>query len=324
MEELLIKLNDTITDLVVNHNVPHKTIKTEIFNTIQNISNNLPKFKILYNEVHGGFGYSKKFKEFLNVDEYYYPSNNERIEHVNSIALFGKECKQQYPFITKLVNLYNKYKFKDVFSHLANIKILEDLIIKTNNILEVVEKHNTFGSETEIEHIYINSFDINKVEKYTKESIITWLNVNKTKNIDKLKGYHKFIENIIGDYSFIKSNQDIIFQEEIADNELPWYSRKKWDEKSHKRLCFPDSITEYGENHFAIWKCQDYYNEKSMRFLLKYHELYDYSGDYCSDTEIGLLFASGPYCKLNIYDVPQLLDWYIGEYDGKESIVIKP
>lgn len=37
----------------------------------------------------------------------------------------------------------------------------------------------------------------------------------------------------------------------------------------------------------------------------------------------GLMCASGDLCQLDVQEVPQILEWGVSEYDGKETLFIK-
>lgn len=152
---------------------------------------------------------------------------------------------------------------------------------------------------------------------------------NKEAALIQKQQYEASITELIGpEYqALVLKNKTIVYPEEASDKETPWYMRKKWEEnpKTHHRYTFLDAVQDYTENHFAIWKCQHHYTESAMRFLMMYHDSFNLESlDDCSDMEMGLLCASGGYCQLTIGDAPQVLAWYIGEYDGKESIVVQP
>ena len=54
------------------------------------------------------------------------------------------------------------------------------------------------------------------------------------------------------------------FPEEIENDALPWYQRKKWREDMY----FMKSLQQYGAEHFVTWMCQSILNETLMRHIL--------------------------------------------------------
>ena len=119
--------------------------------------------------------------------------------------------------------------------------------------------------------------------------------------------------------------------------------RKKGDFNRDFNLALVDGINKYGLYDYKVWKCQSRYNSFAIQYLLmksKYHISQNTKvvNDFAvskeniiiSDkvynniiTEFALECASSRYCSLSIGEVQQYVSWYIGEYDGKESILIK-
>lgn len=117
------------------------------------------------------------------------------------------------------------------------------------------------------------------------------------------------------------------------------YTKKKYD------ISFIDAINKYGIYDHKVWECQSRYNSLAMQYLLiksknyisketKENSVYDFA---LSNTDImindedynkiirgfALESASSRYCSLRIGEVSQYVSWYVGEYDGKESICFR-
>jgi hypothetical protein len=336
METLFNQLNDVVEQLLLKHNVSHKTIKQKIHHGISILSENLPKQKVLFNGVHGGYGYSRQFESYIcdGSDTYTYPSKAERISHVKSVENFGNVCKIKYPYIAKLIAIHNHYHLRDVFSSVNRIQFVEKELVSISTVSTIINDSDEelFGSMEDVQYVCTHNFKLEQVRKYTKQSLLQYVQDKKSKHEHEIQMSNCRIKELIGDLSnWVLQDYGVThFEEETLEDSLLWYEKKKWYERmvsgqGLQRFTFIDAIEHYGEAHFAIWKCQFHYSDEVMRFLIKNHDLFDLDClDSCSDLEMGLLCASGPYCKLCVGEAPQLLSWYIGEYDGLESIVDVP
>jgi hypothetical protein len=307
-DELLQRLKDTVIDLVQVHNVKHKTIKKEIYNYLKELSDKLPKIQVLYNGVYGGYGYSKQFSEYIDQDQDH-NSKSSRISHISKIKEFGAICKSSYSFVTKLIAIYNKYDLGKVFTKIAKLENNNKEITKYNEMLKLIQEtdDNLFGSD---DITYMSCY-YSQFLKHDKQKLITYIQ----NELQKLQSQDLQIP------EFILENYNVVFDKEIQYHK---YNMKITKEEGVISITFIDAINEYAEVSFGIWTCQNYYDKKAMRFLIKYYDRFETDINYCTDLEMGLLCANSQYCKLCIGEAPQLLDWYIGEYDGLESIVVKP
>ena len=352
MDELKSKLVATAIDLLQNHKISHVEIKDLIFQGIKELSDKLPKHKVLYNAAHGGFDFSTQFKAFLKhdvvslegKDEDYTDDDTDddvllRMAYVKKVKKFGTVCKQHYPFIIKLIGLYNQYRMGDIARYTYRIQNCQIDLEKLASAHEVVVETDAvrFGSEVDIELVGLYNFKLDTVLKYTKEAVLSWFKDKKEKLEAQIVASNDNISRLVGSdkCEWVVKNFNVTFEEEAQEGDLPWYAQKKWNERivpgeGMQRFTFLDAIDHYGEDHFAIWNCQTHYSKQAMRFLLKHHEAFQLAlvpsddNDMVYDMEMGLLCASSAYCELRVGEAPQLLSWYIGEYDGLESIVVRP
>lgn len=374
-EDLLKQLQSITVSLYQDYKVPHKVITQTVHNALKELSDKLPKIPVLYNGVHGGFGLDKQFLKYLallgkgpkNFDATFEKwlscdiSKDERIKYVDKIKEYGDYCMKKYPFVTKLIAIYNKYKIDDVFNKLHSIEYLTQCIDEMQNTI-LVKINNTndnlFGKEevTNKDFLCKNKefFDINKVLKYTKASLIDYYQASIDEDLNKIHKHETALQTILGGstelYTFICQNYKATCDDNNTQGDyFSSLKKKRYDEKhipgkGLQRFTFMDAIEEYGETHHGIWECQSHYSKKPLNLLCTLEKrnqklaeyftitddeitnTFDASSDDDEDNTlllkecIGLLFASGPYCKLCIGYAPQILSWHIGEYDGLESI----
>jgi len=338
MDNLVEKLENITLELVTDHGMDHADIKRIVFKVCSNVSEALPKLRVLYNDTYGGYGYSKDYKEFRakhleavgKNESTYRGLYEERIKDVDCVEAFGKHCKDKYPLIAQMIATYKHHDMATLDFRIKDIVYRRKCMDTIHNALQTTTAtpEDQFGDETNVGYVFYGTFDFEKAHKYSKESLILWLVEEKNKITKSLEESTSYVFNKVGDKTeWLIENYTVVFDEEDTDDVL-WYKKKKWDEKMTPnngmvKLSFVDAIKEYGESHFAIWKCQGHFRQDVMRFLLKHPDVIPLvDSELCKDIDIGLVFASGEYCKLQVGEAPQLLDWWIGEYDGKEGISI--
>lgn len=336
-EVLLEQLRSVVVKLIQDHRVSHTTIKGEIHSCIKELSDRLPKIKVLYSDVHGGYGYSDHFSNFLEgnnlensfveLDEYLLSRESwflKRIHDVKYVEAFGKVCKEKYPFIAKLITIYNKYSLKDVFNNAYIMDFIKRDIKKYDDLYDLINQTDDreFGSDVNVNYVSMWLKDVKRLNRYSKSRLLEWIKNENMQNDKEVQEHNRKIVALIGD-----ARCKLVMNEYgslISEEKTPWYEKIK-PGQGLVRLSFLDAVEEYGDGHFAIWKCQTHYKESAMRFLLKHHSQFEVSDDddseFCNDMHMGLLCASGENARLCISEVPRLLDWHIGEYDGLESIV---
>ena len=328
-ESLFKDLENTVLQLVQKYKITHKEIKCHLYKCLASAANNLPKIDVVYNDQYGGFGYSNDFRRFAR--KYLFPIEN-REAAVKTLKHYGDVKYIELPFIARLITIYVYYDLDNIFKSVSRIKTIKSMIEEQKNILINLENMNDslFGTE-ELATQYLCSMEKYLKEfasKYTKSSLIAGYD-NDCKNNEiilrdlytKINISEETVQLILDSFSFLHL-------EEIENKNKPWYERTKWEEVDHNKLSFLDSIQRYGEDHWAIWQCQYRFSNNAMRFLLLHPKIFQ-----CPDTiepeilariklNLGLVCASSAYCNLVIGQVPQFVDWYIGEYDGKENICI--
>ena len=328
MDALVSQLITTVIELVQNYHVTHEDINTKIIEALTTMSEKLPKVKVLLNGVHGRYGYSAQFKQFIKNDGHIPHSHcgkHSRITHVLKVIEFGIICKQRFPFAAKLIAIYNEYNLCDVMRFLHNVHLARKDLDKLKAAYEtvLVADNALFGTLCDAPHFPWVDCSLDKLTRYNKQFLLQWLQ-NKIQVLENtVQEYCDKIQALIGlDRCNWLMNNNNFRIEEVQFYESR-YHMDRWN--SHVWFTFLDALEHYGEKDFAVWKCQRHYSEFVMRFLFKHHDMFDVMTlNHCTDIEMGLVCASGPFCKLCVFNAPQIVSWYIGDYDGLETIIVNP
>lgn len=87
---------------------------------------------------------------------------------------------------------------------------------------------------------------------------------------------------------------------------------------------FQQTLSEIGEDDEQIWFAQHVLSQDVMvclhRWLRRGGTQQQQNLDIAYKM-FGLMCASGDYCQLAVQEVPQIVEWHISEYDGKELVV---
>jgi hypothetical protein len=336
MEELMSQLVRISHQLVQEHNVSHKQIKNEIYNGLKLLSEQLPKQHVLYNGVYGGYNFAESFLTFIEEkdQDWCLQGQKQRIQLVQKVKDFGSICKQRFSHISKLIAIYNRFKLKKVFDYVWDLKNAQEELPRLTSIYKTVMNTNEecFGTEDDIQYFSTVKFELETILKYKKQTLLQFLLKKTDEAKDVIQNAYNNVNGVVTLETFntICEDYNIVFEDEKLQDTCKWFEKKNWAERitvkeGMKRFTFADAIEYYGETHFAIWKCQSHYSDRVMRFLVKHHADFNINClASCTDLEIGLMFASGTYCKLCVGEAPQILSWYISEYDGREKIVVDP
>lgn len=242
---------------------------------------------------------------------------------LNNVRSFLINDSKSYPYKKVMYNdCYGVYNYSFSFQ-----KYLDDHNVSRIDAQNIERIHDA---------LYICQFGHNVLDKYPliKNMLFIYTHYdlgNVFKKIKQAKYRNEkpvipsmsetMIENII-------HSLDYYFDAEQQDMKSPFFKRKNWRHKHDNQsdpMEFEEAIKHYGETHWAIWKCQMHYDEQAMRFLILFpSSLSIPSLDDDTKTEVyekaGLLFASGKFSKLQIAEVPALVDWSLTSYQGLETV----
>jgi hypothetical protein len=287
--------------------------------------------------------------------------NNENIYRVTDVAkveAFGTTCCQNHPVLAKMLRVYTGLGLETIVKKIRLCVMDTNYIIALQKVLETVKSDSSqdWGdgsvSSTSIDEISIyelkilanDNITLDKLKHFTKEEIVSKINsFIETLGFTIQETKERCNETLptCFDYESIVESTGFLFEEEVENRKQAWYDRKKWNERdvmntgkddtddtdddTDARLTFMDALKTFGETHWRIWKCQCHYDDSTMRYLLQTRDMWK-DIDLCDDvnvyTDMGLLCASSAYCKLAIKEIPPVLEWRIGEYDGKENVCL--
>lgn len=348
IESLQKNLNVTVLSLVKDYGIKHNDIINQIHDCLETASSELPPLQILYNNMHGGFGFSPQFKQFIQVTKHKYGIDeitDERIQCVQFIKPFGEHCLNMYPYLKDLLYIYTYYNVKCV------IELADSVQFRTNKLNTLLKRNEALHTNLEnskshgkkhiyadncYKYLYAKNQDINGL---SKDSYLYLTNVLSE---DICEAQNQINLNVTQAHQLISTD---MFDDMV--NVLTQLAKDKSRLTSSRNyIFFLDAIEKYGEQDTMIWNIdsQSKYLEKAMLYLLiKKNEakdlhkekdgmVFDFliTKDYIPIdksvyekmlTIFSLQCASGTYCSLSIGEVPQLVDWTIGEYDGLESII---
>lgn len=361
MDEAKSTLIQSAIDLFANHGMKQKAIFDMIRESIVDYVSNLPTRLVLYNNCFGGHGYSPEFKRYLKdiTGEKSITSKilskESRENHVHHITPFGRssldrmsqycECiidvlyifrKYDFNSIAKLLN-YIHSKETELQNVIRNGKMLKEYLNSSPN--EPVIDNKIYSTPSEWCLIFskcnFTRYKIGELQellaKHENGEYVNKLSIM----IDEAKT--KIIERI-SEPLLIELNEFVLEKEKQNKAERkanPWHA-------SEEGLSFLESVEKYGFENDFYWNNQTYYDTNALRFILDKYKyikkneneqlVYDIvvedyvmiQDDMLSEVEeyFGLLCASGPYSKLDIAEIPALVDYRIGEYDGNENVYI--
>ena len=335
-EEKLSAIMDIVKELVIDNGIPQFLLYTEITKRLR--EHCTEKEYVLYNTSYGGFGLTKQFKRFAKLNDKY--DHNLRTGMYEPIKAFGKHMAQVYPVLLDMVYIYHMTDLSDKFSECRsyeyNIRTLHTI---TENIKILLNMRNEHGGESHLHEQWKRSgaswmymintsnlksddlidADLTRSHTYTLNEVIHYAE-------EQMACYQKKVATLTPnvDDACLKTIS-YKFPEEIENDALKWYERKKWGEN----MCFMKALEQHGVEHFITWKCQSILDETHMRHIM-IHNLHkapqrsdtnDEKIERCYVT-IGLLCASDKYASLDFAKVPKGLSWSIGEYDGKEHVYV--
>lgn len=336
-----------VKKIVIDKGVPQKILYKNITKKLQEECNETEY--ILYNTCYGGFGVTKTFLKFANLDEY---TCDRRVGLYKHIVEFGKHTADKYPILLDIIYTYHQSDFSSQFSKCRkymldedhnrrlqhNLTVLQDIKVSYGNINTLPKwkrssplqesfnlRYNTLKT-TDFIDMEIVTGDTHEHETYTIDEIINYLE----NAIQETTMTLRDIKETIDDRCLTTLSYK--FDEEIENDKLKWFERVKWDEQ----FSFQKALDTYGVEHCIPWKCQKVCEETYIRHILihKMQKLYDqHMGDLYQTSKnedvlnqcyltIGLLCASSKYASLAFKKIPKGLSWSIGEYDGKECVII--
>jgi hypothetical protein len=354
-DALLKDIVDNTLTLVTEHGVSHRDIVSAIRSALRNKSKELPPIKVLINKCYGGYQINEAFKAFVmgavGHDEAWIEDDigitkDSRVEYTKYIVPFASHLLSVYPFMWSALYMYWKYSMERV-CNFANSWIQSQKIVrmtegKIHRLRELIDNPLMHGKRTYTNNNDMKSISLSdlrykdirnlRLEGLTMESYkqgLSELLEYLGNKVEDCQTYYLEGCTLIGEDRF----KDIIhFFEENTTIPLP------------RMTSFVQAIGKYGleaYKHCVVAGTQ--FDSQAMTYIfakLNASAVECQSGDFTFDailgTQIvdvdealklkamesfGLDCAGGLSSMLAIAEAPNLIDWNIKEYDGKEAII---
>jgi hypothetical protein len=283
---------------------------------------------------------------------YYY---KERIHPIRFIRPFALKMLEKYPSLFDIIYLYEKYKLSYgmkwvdlVINRRNEMERVEQRMCILQEYVHDTSKHGDKVLGTQMYSIQKGDTFYNcanspffKYEGFTKESYE-----------QGIKYLEEYISNIDNNENLYRKNAidlvgNIVFDEMISFLQQKTIKTKQTkDIQFNDKYSFAEALKEHVEGDIDVWEYQNSFCRETIAFLLFKREqhikecennnvmntnVFDYVKEkQCivvdEETKEGVLnqfelqLASDTYCSLKIDEVPQILDWSIGDYDGLENI----
>lgn len=348
-------LDDIVRHLVLNKGISHHQILQHIRSIITGLSKDLPKLKVLYNNQHGGFGFSDAFDKFVeeNGAEAHEYDFDARIEYVQYIQPFGELVMSKYPMLRRMFAVYKYYNISTMvdcaiqtyYSDRDLVRYAKRLT-KLQHLLSDPDMHGNKVADcdngTPLYNMLNYNIDLSGHTAATYELCIS--EVQKCIEDCKIKR-QKNKDDYVKENPSLKWNEIYQLLEPIVHQIL----EEKWGTTTKTcKMSFCDTLFDLGDSDANTWASLNNQNfcTSAMRFLrivhqdnekpilpegdrtvydfLVTHSLIEIPEDMYNKLamDVGLLCASSKHCTLKIGEVPKYVDWSIDEYDGRESIVL--
>jgi hypothetical protein len=330
-EALYEALINSAKDLRLIYNVSQVDMFDRVRHAFTEASKDLPPVNVLYNGTYGGFDFSTEFKDFVKAntvsqgDEYNASIEEDgppRERFVKYIIPFGESVCKKFPLLFAILINYELYKdHLNLLSQYSKLRTELIIILCNKKSIEECISMQQFGLKKSIDvFAFCNQRSVEYFEVYTQEAL----------------------ENAL----------EFLLQELLGNKT----TRNEVLEDMKKLSLTPELALEYGACYqttsfcknvypnISIWKRQESFNKEHIRFLmhkmslLNVTDVCEYVTDLMTNSPIasediqklenviymklGLLCASGEYCKLKITQVPALLEYDIHDYDGQETVIV--
>lgn len=316
------EFKQVVLKLVRGANMTHKQLSDALRQILTEESANVPKIGVLHNADYGGFGFSDVFEAYCIDHDVSY--KNRRVECVQHLVPFAQYCLGKYPLIARCLRLYygspiDLQSITTTIETLAGKLRMQKHLNKQTNWIES-QSSSVFGDETvptntdEYNLLYLKPFHMTDCFSATKECLLGMMN-------DKMVTIKKEIEQHHNELISMGCTESMRIKMLELLKQCDLYVKGK-SIQNIRCSAFADHIEEKGQNHMENWLAQPFYKHLTMIYLLKYGDDVTITNEMTHEQylDIGLLFASGSYCRLAIEYIPEQVSWTIHEYDGQEDV----
>lgn len=282
-QALMDQIIDMGFDLVLNHDTRPSEITKAISKKLAEHAECLPKLEVLYNDTYGGFEYSDEFET--------YKWDRPR-ETASSQKMYFTPV-DTLPFMTAGDEEW---------------RILDCIQIRPFGKAQAEKYPIAFAT---VLHYYLLDMD-------SLKSAIYKLTFDES-DAEERKAAQAACKDL--PRPIVEHYRQII-------NAKP--NRRGEDDDYSITLDFSTFIANKTEKDENIWETQYQLDQEIMMSLHKYLSGIDICRPAGSEVHLdqahkifGLICASGKSSKLNICEIPQIVEWMIGDYDGLERVCLK-
>jgi len=287
----LQRLAEHLVDLCARTRDPNETIDEVVQRAnamLVEKSRSLPPQKVLLNTCYGGFSFSDAFQNFRRNLE---GTADAHKDVCDQITAFGRNLALEFPFVFETILFQEAFDVRAIAAG-ANKK-------ENHNQKRRIDQGELEDDEQKQFQEQDDVMDVHALVEYI------------------VKSYVARTKTIYGHDDRSVTNRLLNFCEAIeiygqVDGRLWLETNNGYLGKSHAiavGVLHDDDARVNIETAYAmLTSCGDVVVELENRAC----------------TRLGLLAAAGPYCVLNIQTVPAMCAYDIREYDGFESIVVRP
>lgn len=294
-----------------------------------------PCVRVLYNNVYGGFSFSKEFEEFIKDKVGMAVQHKMRKEAVQYMQTFGKHVLDNTDICNGLrANLYAYYS-SDLHAILDDVILIHHYKIQLTNFVTNANALDIYlknpNASCDVETSYFTSISY----LASAEPVTYWCPKYNRADLQKLQAqaregsYKRQIENDLATaeeaalavVSRETLDDFLAHYKEVVDVDVSSYSRDTDHRRTFMRLL---SEKGYSQN-MSIWESQYNYKVPIITYIIKRDLRAPVPEDNIIariEEDFGLVCASGKYASLAIAEVPAGMSWKVTEYDGKEEIYI--
>lgn len=302
----------------------------ELYNQVRSSlleeASNQPKARVAYSACYGGYGYSESFERYTASRGLVSEHENSKAHRQGVVPLFtgfGIQVSKELPQVATTLHQYVHYGLQEAFQDLSTVSSYRFSLKQARDNRDLLEHLKLFGSGTSPSRLDVTGKKFPN-DRFTRASLesaideaIAFYDGYISSALERL--HAKFGKDTV---ELMEASMKRLYPEEREDLKRHHSLRTVYNEPNGERIDFSTALEHYKDSPWAAWECQEHIDKKAARFLLEHPDALPTPEDDPPYELIGLLFATGPYAKLEIAEVPAVLDWSVGEYDGWESVSV--
>ena len=345
-------IQKTAIELLSKHDVKQNVIFSWIRKAFEEHTENMPKVRVLYNATYGGYGFSKEFMMFRakgalcggvfggEFDKDVVKCHKEhRVKAVPDIIPFGKAILEREDMrdLKHVLYHYHKHNYNVFFSKQheyeskkKQLKYYHDNVQNLKVYLADPKSKYAANEDPYTLTLHCLTFLERNFSYYAKAQLEDLLNLCESEGAVFVEDLEKQISqarqdivDVEGEDGFLDICKYTAFHEKQKSQ---IHKNRSYLEYRDSKVPFIVDLFKQGWNDMHIWlyKSHSYSVITIMYLSTKVKDLppMEETDDIWNELyeRFGLLCASSAYSQLKIEEVPALVEWKVGEYDGKERV----